>query len=347
MLIIENKKYFEIAKVGNINGKIDLTPQLLKSLADSYDPAWQEAPIWLGHPDEKQSGMHEPQALGWIEDIKFIGDKLLACFKDVSDELRELIEKKRFKYRSIEIYHYRDSGKENYLGALGLTNIPAVKGLEPIQFKEHKFNSSFTSVTSYSNFTNQNTFTMNQYLVTHAKSLGIDTSKFTEEDKLAAEIEKVSKANADKLSAAQTEVTTLKASQSSGAASTDTAKITELQTEVQKLKDEKASILVDEAINQGKIPPAKRDTYVSMAKANYDNMKSVFADMKADTILTDDQVKDNVAGTAPVNKTTLKALMDKHECKDYSDYLGKCIKDPNFHKVFTNAQVEEMKKQSA
>jgi phage I-like protein len=347
MLLINNKKYFELAKVGVYNGKVELTAEKLKRMADCYDINWQQAPIWIGHPDEKDSGSKEPQALGWIEHLIFMNNTLYGCFTDVSDELRSLIDNKKFKYRSIEIYHYSEKGKEDYLGALGLTNVPAVKGLEPIQLKEHKYNHSFTSVTTYSNFTNQNTNTMNQYLLLHAKTLGIDILKFSDDAQLSAEIEKVSKAKADKLTALETEVTTLKASQPAGAGTTDNAKITELQTEVQKLKDEKAIALVDDAINSGKIIPAKRDVYIAMTKVNYENMKSVFADMKPDTILTDDQVKDNVAGASPVNKTTLKALMDKHELKNYNDYLAKCLKDPDFHKNFTVAQVEEIKKQSA
>ena len=74
---------------------VDVPVSYIKKIAANFDGDWQDAPIWIGHEDKEQA------ALGWIAALKVEGNKLYAKFKDISEELVELITKKRYKYVSV------------------------------------------------------------------------------------------------------------------------------------------------------------------------------------------------------------------------------------------------------
>jgi hypothetical protein len=102
----------------------------IQQIAENYDPSFLQAPISLDH----QFG---GPAYGWIDQLKADGKRLLASFKDVSDELVSMVANKRYKRHSVEIYNDLPE-KGLYLKGLSMLGVaaPQVKGMEPIAFAE-------------------------------------------------------------------------------------------------------------------------------------------------------------------------------------------------------------------
>lgn len=122
-------KYFEVFKAGNYpQGKF--TREEVQELAKNYDPSFCEAPITLDH---EQKG----PAYGWVDKLKEEDGTLKASFKDLSEDLKEFVNKGKYKKISVEIYRELE-GKKPYLKAVSFlgASIPQVKGMEPVEFKE-------------------------------------------------------------------------------------------------------------------------------------------------------------------------------------------------------------------
>lgn len=96
----------------------------LDKMVTSYDPADHEAPVVVGHPKSNAP------AYGWTESLKRVGELLLAKFKQVEPDFAELVEKGRFKKRSISVY---PDGRLRHVGFLGASP-PAIAGLKDIDF---------------------------------------------------------------------------------------------------------------------------------------------------------------------------------------------------------------------
>lgn len=125
----ENEKYYEIFRAGNYPQR-NVTVEDIKAIAENYDPEFCEAPVSIFH-------WGNDFAYGWIKDLKVEGEKLMASFKDVTDELKEYVAKKMLKRHSIELYE--DLGDKGlYLKGLAMLgkDTPAVKGMQPLQFRE-------------------------------------------------------------------------------------------------------------------------------------------------------------------------------------------------------------------
>ena len=99
-------------------------------MAKNYDPSFCEAPITLDH---EQKG----PAYGWVDKLKEENGKLKATFKDLSDDLKEFVNKGKYKKISVEIYRELE-GKKPYLKAVSFlgASIPQVKGMQAVEFKE-------------------------------------------------------------------------------------------------------------------------------------------------------------------------------------------------------------------
>lgn len=83
-----------------------------------------EAPVVIGHP------VTNSPAYGWVEKLKRNGDVLLAKFKQLDRDFKDLIQKGRFKKVSIALYPDLMLRHVGYLGAIP----PAVKGLKDTEF---------------------------------------------------------------------------------------------------------------------------------------------------------------------------------------------------------------------
>ncbi len=123
----EEKKYYEIFRAGSYP-QGTFTEEDIKQIAENYDPELLEAPISIFHWGDRF-------AYGWINELKAEGEKLMASFKDVSEELKQLVAEKKLKRHSVELYkNFNEKG--TYLKALAMlgAETPAVKGMQPIEF---------------------------------------------------------------------------------------------------------------------------------------------------------------------------------------------------------------------
>lgn len=100
----------EIMSVGTWNDN-RITLDTLKELETNFHKLKDQIkpPIKLGHSKD----IGQP-ALGWVSDLKVIGDKLVAYVKDIPDLLRKAIDKKFYKRVSCEIFSgFRIGGLKN------------------------------------------------------------------------------------------------------------------------------------------------------------------------------------------------------------------------------------------
>lgn len=112
--------------------KVTFSEADLRQVVESYDPAKHEAPLVLGHPK------HDDPAHGWVGALQFSDGALRAGPKDVTPELKALVDSKQFKHLSASLYSPQAPGNPTpgkwYLRHLGFLGAfpPAVKGLAPI-----------------------------------------------------------------------------------------------------------------------------------------------------------------------------------------------------------------------
>lgn len=120
---------------------IDYKIEDLQDIANVYNDKTKllssfKAPLVLGHPKDD-----EP-ALGWVDSLEVIGEKLIANIDNVPNETKALLDKGYFKKVSISLYADR---MLKHIGLLGAVT-PAVKGLQNIQAENNYI--EFTSVKS-------------------------------------------------------------------------------------------------------------------------------------------------------------------------------------------------------
>lgn len=119
--------WIEVARTGrfrDMSGQdVDVTPERLDRVAGSLRSDNQAALVF-GHPEL------DAPAYGWVADLKRHGDKLLARFRDVPEEVKRLV--KAGRYRNVSMRVDKD-WTLRHVGLLGAA-APAIDGLAPVQF---------------------------------------------------------------------------------------------------------------------------------------------------------------------------------------------------------------------
>jgi hypothetical protein len=359
-VIIEGKKYYHVFTAGNYP-QANISPEQVNQMAFYYNPNFHEAPVWRGHPDDN-TGNDEPEALGWIAPVIASDGKLFISFTHVSDELKNLVDSKKFKYTSIEIKKYKLSSNDVicYLWAMGLTNRAAVPGLEPLNFDEgdnfilphdfkqshYKFTEDFKAENIVEtikfvipiNFNNSNSNNMNQLLINTAKLFNLDLSKFVTDESLAEAIKVKFNENAANVTSLNSKITELE-----GKIANPSGNTTVMKAKIEKLEGEKVIELVDHAVEQKKILPKDKENYILLAKANYDATKTAFASMPVHPALAGQQVVSGIP-TGDINLDDPKFMKADGKKLTYEEIA----KTPSLiakHKL-TITDVEALKKAS-
>jgi hypothetical protein len=129
----------ELVRVGNwasaMSGRVPITGDDLDDMVRAaQDSEIDRGPVKIGHVDPRFDG--EP-ALGWISNVRRVGDRIVADLSDVPAKLAAVV-KHAFPRRSVEIaWGVKTPGGANYKAALsgvallGVTT-PAVKGLADV-----------------------------------------------------------------------------------------------------------------------------------------------------------------------------------------------------------------------
>jgi hypothetical protein len=122
----------EIFAIGTHNGD-EYTDLDLQAMLDSYGALDYKPPLKAGHVQDKK-GM---PALGWVDNLRRVGNKLVADFTGLPKLVYEAIRDKRYNTVSSEVYWNLERGGKKFYRALKAVallgaEIPAVAGLKPL-----------------------------------------------------------------------------------------------------------------------------------------------------------------------------------------------------------------------
>lgn len=130
--------WFEIFRTGAWNGGKNwegdpYEKEDLDKMVENFGSGRRDVPLVLGHWNPWVEG--EKPALGWVAELKRVGNRLMAKAKDVTETLKTLVNEKRYPKRSVEIYENLD-GKGMTLSAVAFLGAsqPAVPGMADFQF---------------------------------------------------------------------------------------------------------------------------------------------------------------------------------------------------------------------
>jgi hypothetical protein len=128
-------KSVEIFATGKHNGDT-YTSADLDAMVSAFNALDFKPALRVGHaaPGENES---ETPAVGWVENVRREGDKLVADFTNLADEVMALIKRKAFTRVSAEIFwNFERAGQKfsRVLKAVALlgVGIPGVAGLKPL-----------------------------------------------------------------------------------------------------------------------------------------------------------------------------------------------------------------------
>ncbi|WER10630.1 hypothetical protein PUH89_06545 [Rhodobacter capsulatus] len=128
----------EVFRVGTFSDMAG-TPQTIKretlaSIAATYDPEANPAPVVIGHPET------DAPAFGWVDRPFVENDVLKANLRDVVPEFADAVKAGRYKRVSISLFTPGSTANPTpgdfhlrHVGFLGAT-APAVPGLKPVKF---------------------------------------------------------------------------------------------------------------------------------------------------------------------------------------------------------------------
>lgn len=130
----------EISKTGTVTSMegvvVPFSEEMLRGIADRYDPALHEAPFVIGHP------AHDAPAYAWAKGLSFADGVLCADAHQIDPEFADLHRKGRFKKVSARFYTPSSPNNptpgEYYLRDVGFLGgmAPAVKGLRTASFAD-------------------------------------------------------------------------------------------------------------------------------------------------------------------------------------------------------------------
>lgn len=140
----------EIFSSGSHNGDT-YTDKDLDAIVEAYGSLDFKPPLKAGHSKDKP-GM---PALGWVDNVRRNGGKLIADFKQIPELLYSAIKDGRYNTVSSEIYWNLTRGGKKYPRALKAVallgaDIPAVAGLRPLGDLVETFDSTNEEVHAYS-----------------------------------------------------------------------------------------------------------------------------------------------------------------------------------------------------
>jgi len=121
------KGWFEVFRAGKYP-QGDVTAAEVEAIARQYDPAWREAPVVLGHPEDDQP------AMGWVEAVQAKAGTLFVKFKNLVPEFVQAVKDGRFGKVSVRLLQTERGRYLGHVGFLGAA-LPAVAGLAPIRFE--------------------------------------------------------------------------------------------------------------------------------------------------------------------------------------------------------------------
>lgn len=137
---LENTE-FEVLRVGEFNdpryGVFQITEERLQTLKANFDANVLDIDVALDVNHQPEKG-----AFAWLKSLEVRNGKLIARFKDFTEEGKRLFKEKIYKYFSVEFAPFTTvmDGKKvtikDVLKGIALTNRPVIKGMKPTFLSE-------------------------------------------------------------------------------------------------------------------------------------------------------------------------------------------------------------------
>ena len=326
----KNKKWFHIFTAGTYDfgegiGEVTITSEELKIIASNYNPEYYEADLHIGHPDFTKEP--EPAALGWINELKVEGEKLLCSFSHLSNKAKEYVNDKLYRWCSIEFAKIEGLGR--YLVGLGLTNYPRVDDLPELQFSAfNKIAGNITALELFSESKNsiknimaKNEIKISEPIEKFATRIGINVSEYNCDgdilDFAATKIEELISSYSGNVDIKSLSMVVEKWKKLPGEIETLTASKTALESELENLKKTtEVEKIVASAIAEGKLLPSQRETFITFGNAaGVDILKQETA-----KLLKLDVFKTDVIKTAEIEVTEGEPKHDNGSLITFAEY---------------------------
>ncbi|HAX49679.1 MAG TPA: phage protease [Ignavibacteria bacterium] len=319
----------------------------LKQIADNYDKDFCEAPIWIGHPSPDE----EPEALAWIDRVIAEGDMLYVKFSYVSEQLIYMLQNKRFKRVSVELWKFAEKPGW-YLYAIGLTNRPQIKNLAPIEFEHAGVNSakfSMDRVLEKKSFNLQSRITFSDEIKNNlSQKLNKSDMKIEDIKKFATERnitipegasdQEVVGAVFSYVDAATKELTEVKAEVAKFGDTTKT-----LEEQIAELKGKEVDLIVEFGMTAKRISTEEQKAYYKKFGMEFgpEKLKEAINTLPVSTLFSENQVQNNAAAQA-----TAKFKNSDGSPFTYSDYLNKVKENPKFSDNYTDEEVNKLREET-
>lgn len=316
----------ELARTGRFDastGPVTLTKEDFDNIAEAYTELKGkiDIPVKLGHDEQnilEEAGL---PAAGWVENIRRVGEKLLADITGVPDAVAKLIESGGLRKRSIEaVRNVKLAGKRYKMALTGLallgSELPAVDSLEDITAL-YASGKAFDTLGSDSEITARIICTSTGIMpklstarieISEKVTMAIDIAKYKALLKLPdtatdEEVETAIEAMLEQRQQSEPPQQQPKEKAGEGEEKmTDTIEaalapvrkeLAEAQKQIVILTNDKArsevTTAVDEAIKAKKFMPASRDSLIKLALADKDAFDEMVKSTSANSILTSER----------------------------------------------------------
>lgn len=342
--IEKNGKTFLPVFVAGVYPQATIDELFLMQVVLNYNKSFHAAPIWIGHPGYEETGKNEPQALAWVASLMLVGKVLYAELEDESPEFKALIAGKKFKVWSAELVEFIVNGENlPYLFAIGLTNRPAVHGLKPFtvaeytKFTGHNFKTTEIQkkfLFEQTEFTNQTKQEMKEHILKLLRKFKIE---FTDADDESTLLNKLESFVSAKFTDFESKIATF-TNASTGAADS----VAQLQTELQKIKDERVGDFVEAAILAGKVLPSQKEALTIMGKADFAALKNFIGEMGKHPMFTK-QINSGNGDTPAALKFDSTDARFKHPKENRPVTFTDLVNDVDLSGKFTTDEIEALR----
>lgn len=128
---LKDVEIFEVGTWKGIDFNIDFLKEVVENTQNFFDKGTSKPPLKLGHSTNQilKGQTDGDPALGWVQNVRLKGNKIIADFKNVPDVVYKLIKQKRYDKLSSEIRRNTEAGYFLKGVALLGADLPAVKTL--------------------------------------------------------------------------------------------------------------------------------------------------------------------------------------------------------------------------
>lgn len=269
----------EIFASGRWNG-VEYDEQDLDEIVTNFEKLREihNIPLKLGHNDKQPLTDGQP-ALGWVDNLRRVGDKLVADFFHVPKVIKDLIKAKKFRKVSIELLTRVKHMGERYNNVLDAVAIlgadaPAVNTLDDLDkflARRADFSSSPRSFVEW--------VSKPDISSTH-KETEMDPKDLTKA--ISDAVEGVRAEFTKEVGTLKSEISTLTKERDEAQAKLGEFANTQKAEKVKHARDE-ANAVIEEAVKDGKILPAQRDHFKRLFSIDDDDvvLKLQLDDLKA------------------------------------------------------------------